>query len=200
MNKWLILIIVTLAITLVASFEQIRQDRKKYEVAMANVKAYDEQLGYQKKKNVAYQLTVDQLKGFNDSVLSELRETQKELGIKDKNLKSLQKVSSLFTRTDTIHLRDTIFKEPSFRLDTMIQDEWYRLNMGLKYPSTIAVSPEFKSDKHIITSLRKETVNPPKKWWILRLFQKKHYVLNIEVVEKNPYVTSENSKYIEIIK
>lgn len=47
---------------------------------------------------------------------------------------------------------------------------------------------------------RKETVNPPKKLWLLRLFQKKHRVLNIKVIEKNPYVENSESRYVEIAK
>ena len=32
------------------------------------------------------------------------------------------------------------------------------------------------------------------------VFQKKHLILHIDVVEKNPYVSDEKSEYIEIIK
>ena len=63
----------------------------------------------------------------------------------------------------------------------------------------IAVKPEFKSEKHIIVSTKKETVNPPKKFFLLRWFQKKHLVVHVDVVEKNPYVGGETSKYIEIV-
>ena len=78
-------------------------------------------------------------------------------------------------------------------------DEWYTLRLGLHYPSMIAVEPEFKSEKHIVVSTKKETVNPPKKFFLLRWFQKKHLVIHVDVVEKNPYVDGETSKYIEIV-
>ena len=64
----------------------------------------------------------------------------------------------------------------------------------------IAVQPYFKSEKHIIVSSKKETVNPPKKFFLFRWFQKKHLVVHVDVIEKNPYVGSENSKYVEILK
>ena len=47
--------------------------------------------------------------------------------------------------------------------------------------------------------MRKETIDPPKKNWLLRLFQKKHRVAEVEVVEKNPYINSEKQRFIEII-
>ena len=64
----------------------------------------------------------------------------------------------------------------------------------------IAVKPEFKSEKHIIVSTKKETVNPPKKFFLFRWLQKKHRVLHVDIVEKNPYVENQTSKYVEIIK
>ena len=201
MNKWLFLIIAILLGLLAIAVYEIKEYGKKYETAMANIKNYDLELSAAKNKNTAYQLTVDQLEYFNDSVLKALDETRKELGIKDKNLKALQAIYSGFTKEDTLWLPgDTIFKEPTLALDTLFGDEWYSLKLGLKYPSMIAVKPYFKSEKHVIVSSKKETVNPPKKFFLFRWFQKKHVVLHIDVVEKNPYVDNETSKFIEIIK
>jgi hypothetical protein len=85
-------------------------------------------------------------------------------------------------------------------IDTLIGDEWYNLRLGLKYPSMIAVEPDFKSEKHIIVSSKKETVNPPKKFFLFRWFQKRHTVLHIDVVEKNPYIDVKTNKYVEVLK
>lgn len=200
MNKYLILAIVALLGALCLSFFKIDSLNEKYSKTMANVKAYAMELSTEKNKNVALQLTVDQFGYFKDSVLKELQETQEELKIKNKNLKALQAVHSSFVRTDTIVLSDTIFRDPSFKADTLLGDEWYSLQVGLEYPSLIVVKPEFKSKKHIIVSAKKETVNPPKKFFLFRWLQKKHRVLNIDVVEKNPYVKDEGSKYVEILK
>jgi hypothetical protein len=164
------------------------------------VKAYAMQSNSDKEKSLALQLTVDQLEYFKDSVLQELDNTRKQLKIKDKNLKALQAVSSGFTKRDTITLRDTLFRDPSIAIDTVIGDKWYNVRLGLKYPSMVAVKPYFKSEKHIIVSGKKETVDPPKKFFLLRWFQRKHIVLHIDVVEKNPYVENESSRYVEILK
>ena len=200
MKKLLIIVNLILLAIIGAGYEQVKHANEKWALAEANVKAYDAQLSESGKKNLALQLTVDQLNYFKDSVLTELNATRKELGIKDKNLKALQSVSSKFSKTDTITVRDTLFKNPKLDIDTIMGDKWYTLKLGLKYPSMVVVQPEFKSDKHIIVSSKKETVDPPKKFFLLRWFQKKHLVLHIDVVEKNPYVNDENSRYIEIIK
>ena len=171
-----------------------------WEIAEGNVKAYCRMLSKSDRNNVALHLTIDQLEYFNDSVLQELNATRKELKVKDKNLKALQAVSSSFSRKDTITLRDTLFREPSLNMDTLMGDRWYSLRLGLKYPSMIVVQPEFKSEKHIVVSTKKETVNPPKKFFLFRWFQKKHTLIHVDVVEKNPYVENQSSRYIEIMK
>ena len=200
MKKYLIIAIIILLVIVGAMWQQVKYANGKWETAEANVKAYSIILSREGEKNTALQLTVEQLGYFKDSVLQELDNTRKELKVKDRNLKALQSVSSSFSKSDTIILKDTLFKEVSLAVDTVLGDKWYNVRLGLKYPSTIAVKPYFKSEKHIIVSSKKETVNPPKKFWLFRLFQKKHFVLHIDVVEKNPYVNNESSRYVEIIK
>ena len=200
MKKVLVCIVIALVVFSIAEYKQVKYANEKWKVAEANVKAYSSALSGAEGKNTALQLTVAQLGYLKDSVLQELDKTRKELKIKDKNIKALQFVSSSFTKVDTIVMKDTLFKEPNLCVDTVFGDEWYHLQLGLKYPSTIKVKPYFKSSKHIIVSSKKETVNPPKKFFLFRWFQKKHYVLHIDVVEKNPYVENETSKYVEIIK
>ena len=197
---WLVITIIGLLFTIGVMWQQVKYANEKWEVATTNMKAYDAQLAAEGEKNIALQLTVDQLGYFKDSVLQELDNTRKQLKIKDKNLKALQAVKSGFTKRDTITLRDTLFKEPTLAIDTLIGDKWYNVRLGLKYPSMIAVQPYFKSEKHIVVSSKKETVNPPKKFFLFRWFQRKHYVVKVNVKEKNPYVEDESSEYIEIIK
>ena len=200
MNKYLILIVIVLLAFIGAMWQQVKYANGKWETAEANVKAYSMSLSKEGEKNTALQLTVDQLDYFKDSVLQDLDNTRRELRIKDKNLRALQSVKSGFTKRDTIFHTDTLFKEPSLAMDTLIGDKWYSLKLGLKYPSMIAVEPYFKSEKHIIISSKKETVNPPKKFFLFRWFQKKRTVVHIDVIEKNPYVNEETSRYVEIIK
>ncbi|MBQ7430903.1 MAG: hypothetical protein IJV29_14805 [Butyrivibrio sp.] len=200
MKNWLIYIIIILAVLLITMCEQVKFANEKWERSEANVKAYASMFDDSKKQNVSLQLTIDQLDYFRDSVLQELDKTRKELRIKDRNLKVLQQVKSSFSKSDTIILKDTLFKEVSIHVDTVLGDKWYNVKLGLHYPSTVIVEPEFKSEKHIIVSSKKETVNPPKKFFLLRWFQKKMTVIHVDVVEKNPYVNNETSRYVEIIK
>ena len=193
---FLIALVALLGIT----FNSKKDIERKWKDAVENSKAYSQQFSDSENKNRAFKLTIDQLKASNDSIFKELDDTRKELKIKDSKIKSLQYVSSSFSKADTIHWTDTIFKDPQIAIDTMLSDEWYSIRVGLRYPSMVAVKPEFKSVKNIIVSAKKETVNPPKRFFLFRWFQRKQVVLNVDVVEKNPYVQSENNRYVEIIR
>lgn len=174
---------------------------KKWKEAVENAKAYSELFSNSENKNRAFKLTIDQLKSFNDSIFKELNEARKELKVKDSKLKSLLYVSSSFSKVDTITLKgDTIFKDSHINIDTLLSDEWYSVKVGLKYPSTVTVEPTFKSIKYIVVSAKKETVNPPKRFFLFRWFQKKQIRLNVDVVEKNPYVQNQDNRFVEIVR
>ena len=200
MKKYLVIIIVVLigVVTLLSVNNQ--KLTKKYETSIENIKAYNSQLNSLEGNNRLFKLTIQQLNYFNDSIIDKLKLVQKELGIKDKRLKQLQYDLNYAVRKDTILLRDTIFNNPNFELDTIVGDKWFQTNIHLKYPNKIVTSPSITLERYTFITGKKETVNPPKKFFLWRWFQKKHIVVEVIVKEKNPYVVNKESKYIEIIK
>lgn len=194
------LLILGLGTSLTYSLVRCRNLEKQWETAMGNVKAYSDQCSTLQSSNRAFKLTIEQLESSSDSIFQELDAARKELKIKDSKLQSMQYVSSSFAKADTIVLKDTILKDSTVEVDTLLSDEWYSVGVMLRYPSTIAVKPEFKSIKNIVVSVKRETVNPPKKFFLWRWFQKKHNVVRVDVVEKNPYVKDESNRYVEIVK
>lgn len=195
--------VILLVVTMVALYFTLKSKKeteKRWKEAIANVKSYDNLFNGSKNNDIAFLLTIDQLKYSNDSIFQELNEVRRELKIKDSKLKSLQYISSNFTKSDTIILKDTVFKDERIDIDTLLSDEWYSINVGLRYPSSITVTPKFRSEKAVIVSAKKETVNPPKRFFLFRWFQKKHIVLHVNVIEKNPYIEDQDNRYVEIIK
>lgn len=173
---------------------------KKYSVSIENIKAYDTQLSGLKNDNKVFKLTVDQLNYFNDSILKQMNEVRKQLGIKDKKIEQMQYQLSQVTKSDSIILKDTIFKEPTFKLDTIIGDKWASNHLLMQYPNYIKVTPSFTLESFLFVESKKETIDPPKKFFLLRWFQKKHTVLNITVQQNNPYSETKIQKFVEIIK
>lgn len=172
----------------------------EYKIAAENIKAYDAQLSGLEGDNRVLKLTVEQLNYFNDSIIKKMKVVQKELGIKDKRLQQLQYEASHAQRADTIILKDTLFRDPQLRLDTIMGDKWFSNRIQLSYPNLISSSVSFKSEKFCFVQLRKETIKPPKKFFLARWFQKKHYVSIVTIKENNPYIEIKNSRFIQIIE
>lgn len=177
------------------------QDLKdEISVSMSNQKAFIAENSSLKEENRVFKFTVEQLNYYNDSILQKMNNIRKELKIKDKNLKQLQYLLSVSTKKDTVLFTDTIFRDKSLVLDTIIGDKWYNIRLGLKYPFYIYTEPTFTSEKYIIVNKKKETVNPPKKFFLFRWFQRKHWVMEVHIKEKNPYIKETNNKFVEIIE
>lgn len=181
-------------------YNQNRVIRNELNLSTEQVKAYIAENSSLQNDNREFRMTIEQLDYYNDSLLQKLNSVRKDLNIKDKELKNLQYLLSISSKKDTIVYKDTIFKDNRINKDTLIGDSWYNVKLSLQYPNTIITEPTFISEKYIITNYKKETVNPPKKCFILRRFQKKHKVVEVVVVEKNPYIKNKQQRFIEIVK
>lgn len=178
-----------------------RQDLKKEVCTLRNnQKAFIAENSSLKDESRAFKFTIEQLNYYNDSILQKMNNVRKELKIKDKNIKQLQYLLSVSTKKDTVLFTDTVFRDKSLALDTIIGDKWYNIRLGLKYPNLIYTEPTFTSEKYIIVNKKKETVNPPKKFFLFRWFQRKHWVMEVNIKEKNPYIKEVNNKFVEIIE
>ena len=188
-----LIIIVTL---LAISYRNIAVDYKK---AVNNNKAYERLLDSTKNNNVQFQLTIKELKSSNDSIIQKMNDVRKELEIKNKNVKQIQYVGSVTHIIDSLYITDTIFKK-DFSLDTIIKDDWHSLRLKLEYPSAIDVESSFKNETYIVTHSKKETIKPASKIFFVRWFQKKQTIIEVNVVQKNPYTENTEQRFIEIVK
>lgn len=202
MKRYIIVILVFLTMLgiLFITFSENRKLKEDLLLSKNNEKALIVDNNTLSSKNIAYQLTIEQLKYFNDSIINKLDSVRKDLKIKDNNIKQLQYILSEASKKDTIIFSDTIFIDNNLNIDTTLEDKWYTLNLELKYPNIIIAEPTFISEKYIVSSYRKDTINPPKKCKFLRMFQKKHKVIEVEVIDNNPYIINKKQKFIEIIK
>lgn len=196
---FILIVFIVLISDMFASSKKIRALESKLKISTTNESILLNQFDSLNSYNKELQLNIEQLKYSNNITLNKLNKVRKELNIKDKELQKLQYQLSISNKTDTVVYRDTIFKE-DIKLDTLIKDDWYSLNLDLEYPSTIIVNPKFKSEKYVVTSLKKEIKGTPKKCWLGRIFQKKHNVVRVEVVEKSPYIETKEQVFINIIE
>ena len=181
-------------------YKKVRHLRANLDILALNQKAFIAENSSLKEQGRVFKFTIEQLGYYNDSVLQEMNKVKRELKVKDKNLQQLQYLLSVSTRKDTVLFTDTIFRDKELALDTVIGDKWYNIRLGLKYPNLIYTEPTFTSEKYIIVNKKRETVNPPKKFFLLRWFQRKHWVMEVHIKEKNPYIKEVNNKFVEIVE
>lgn len=199
--KWAIYLVVAIGVimTIAIMHKQIQSLTDQLSISISNEKAYAAENSDLNLKNRVFQFTIEQLQYSNDSLNRKILSVVRENDIKNRNIKSLQYQLERFSKTDTIVLRDTIFRDPAFRLDTCIMDEWNTSCISLAYPGQIGISNSYVNEKYIIVNSKREPIRPHKCGFV-NFFRKKHTVLEIEVVDKNPYVKTERQRFIEIIK
>ena len=206
MNKIKIIIIcvfialfASLCIAVRQQHVHIRQLNESLLVATTNSKAYELEKDSLRKNSIQFQFTIDQLNHSNDSLINRIMEIKKQLNLKDKQINELQYFVSINDKRDTIIVKDTIFQK-GVALDTLIGDYWSQLAIHAEYPSLLDVDYSFKNESLIVLHDSRVTVDPPKKCWIGRLFQKKQTIVEVDVVQENPYCTNKEQKFIKVIK
>lgn len=193
------LVILALGGLCFGAYNKINSLREEVSVAYTNIKAYAAEKDSLTNENRAFKFTIEELRQSNDSINKKLLEAKKKLKIKDKDIKYLEYQLSIASKKDSVILRDTVF-QPNVNIDTTIRDKWYSLHLGLMYPNKVSIEPKFKSERSVIGHLKKETIKPPKKFFLCRWFQRKHKVLLVDIVEGSPYIYSETERYIQIIE
>lgn len=203
MNKTLTLIFTFLFLTacvcasllnnsLLKTVEQLKQ-------AENNTKALLLEQDSLNSTNRTLQLSIEQLHYFNDSITKVLNKAIKD-SKKDKDkISQLQYAVSTNFKIDTIRFVDTLFIENT-NIDTTITDnKWYSVDLKLKSPDILVVSSKFTNEIITIFNYKKETINPPKKCFIGRWFQKKHIVTETTIINNNPYSTVDTTRVVEIV-
>ena len=180
-------------------YNKIDTIKSELNTAQINNKAYQLELDTVRGKSYQYQLTIDQLEYFNDSITQKLKEAREQVKIEEKEVIQYQYINTVTTKIDTVEFTDTIFKN-NVSIDTVLGDEWYNVDLKLRFPDTLIMNPKFKNETIVLISSKKETIDPPKKWWWQRLFQKKHTVVKVDVIENNPYSEVKEQRFIKTIK
>jgi hypothetical protein len=193
-------IIVGLSIAVSYSVSKLKKLEAEYELAINNNKAFENENSSLKEDNIIFKRTIEELRYSKDSLNSEMLNKAKQLKIRDKEIKRLQYLASTASKKDTVLLKDTVYKDKDFKLDTLKGDQWYKVVIHMEYPNILTIEPSFTSKQTFIVSEKKETDKPPKKFFICRWFQKKINITRVKVVEENPYIVIDKERYIDIVK
>lgn len=144
---------------------------------------------------IAYRFDIEQLEYINDSIIEDLNNTRKQLKIKDKEIKQMQSIKTEISSRDSIFIKDTIFRDSFIKLDTVITDKWHTVAISLQ-PSKLVIDAKYKSELQVFAKSSKEIIGTPKKCFLGRMFQKKHKIIVVDVIDKNPKSVIKEKKFI----
>lgn len=195
------IILTVLLLGTVVLFYKYKSSQEKLNNAIINNKAFQEELALVEEDNLQFNLDINTLKSMNDSISLKLKESIQKSRIKEKRIEQLVHINNILQRKDTVYINnvDTIFVD-NLNVDTVIGDEYYNLRLQLQYPNKIITTPTFINELNVITHTSREYVKPRKKFWIQRIFQKRHTVVRGTIINNNPYVIQSNNRFIKIIK
>jgi len=193
-------LIVSLGSCLWEQHIRIQNLNDKLYVAVNNNKAYEAQVDSLENNTIQFQYAVDQLNHSNDSLVQKLNQTRKQLKVKDNKIAELQYIASENKKVDSVFVRDTIFRNPEFVLDTAITDKWSSLKLHAEYPNLIAADYSFNNETTVIMQNSRVTIDPPKKFFVWRWFQKKHTIVEVDVVQENPYCVNKEERFVKVIR
>ena len=205
-EKMLIALVIALSILLCISIYIDRCRIAQNKSNEANLKAYIALNDTLKSTNRMFEFKASQLNYINDSLVNQMNTIRKNIGVKDKNLKGLGYIKSTVRIHDTVFVNRIRDGDKTLSIDTVINKKWYQIEIDYKgsrcsdCKDTLIVSPKVSSEKYVVISTSKEYVDAPKKWWLQRIFQKKEEVVDVKVVETNPYIYSDHERFIKVIK
>lgn len=199
--KWylIIILLLTSVSTVIYYNKKINNLQDSLSIANINQEALFAENSELQNKTIQYQFTIKQLQYFNDSINHKLLQVIKDNKIKDSKIKELEYLKTEVSKVDTVIFSDTVFID-NLNIDTTIVHTNYTLDLSLEYPSTIVTKPTFINEQYTIFSHERKTINPPYKCALWRLFQKKHTVVTVDIINTNPYSDIKERRFIEIIK
>lgn len=204
-KNYIIYIFIALTLTMggLYWYENIRRQKAESELVLEvnnrkaaerGVQIWRDEAGKAHATSIEYMYTLNEFKHSADSVNKRLLNHLKNSDVKMKNVERLLEVSNRghTILTDSIlipHMPDTIIT---------LTDPWTINKIHL---SPRNISSEILTTDTLtgVFTSHKETVKPPKKFFLCRWFQKKHTIVEVDIMNANPNVEITNQKLIKII-
>ena len=200
------LVVVAILVSIIIGVRRCKSAEDKLEGYENNWIALSNENNKNAKSSKLYEFKLSQLKYINDSLMNAMDSVRRSLNIKDKNLKGLGYIKSTVRIHDTVLVNRIRDGDKTLSIDTVINKKWYQIEIDYRgskcneCKDTLIVSPKVTSEKYVVISTQKEYVDTPKKFWIQRIFQKKDEVIDVKVVETNPYIYSNENRFVKVIK
>ena len=160
----------------------------------SNIEYYQNALTNSKEENRALQLDINDFKSSNDSLINELNKTKDQLKIKDSELKSVSRISTILTDTIT----DTITVDRDFYVE-LKSNELTTIKINRK-EGQITCIPEIYNHQDLFIIEEKVYRNKYKNWFqrLIHFDFKKDKVENYKIINSNNCIRVLDTRVIKL--
>lgn len=158
--------------------------------------SYSSELSAARGEARVFRLRADELASSRDTLMMRMDSLRRAAGVRLRDLRAVHWRETVVERVDTLWLADSIVIAD---LDTVVDDGWTRVGLSLRAPREVSVGVSVRNETSLIVRARRETVRPPRRFPLFRLFQRKRTVVEVEALEGNPRCTERARRHVEII-
>lgn len=195
-NK-IIAVFIIMIFTAIFVWQRNQIEKKDRELARVtnNYEYYSNLANKESNKNRILQFTLNEYQQNEDSLVNEIKEVQKKLKIKDKDLNQVQTISTEI-KIDTA----VVVVEANF--DKVIKPNNLTSIQIIKKDSILNVKLDIKNSQTLFISHKKEYRHKYKNWFkrLLKFDFKKDVVYSYQINNSNDLITITDSRIIELSK
>lgn len=188
-----VIIISILAAIIFYQGKQIKEKNREIDRVTNNTLFYQEQLSDKDKEIRTLNLTIDEFKNTNDSIIQNIVNIQKELKIKDKELKQAQSQNQEINIDTTIVVGDKDF-EKEIKLNELTS------LIIIKKDSILTAKISIQNTQTLFISNKREYKNQYKNWFrrLIHFDFKKRDVYKYQIHNSNPLIEVKETRLITI--
>lgn len=181
--------------TIFIQHNQLQEKNAELNRATSNVRAYQNLVSNNQERNRTLQLTIEELNHSNDSLLLQLKQTQKELKIKDKNLTDASVINTeIKDSVKTVIKKEAIDFKEELKLNPLTTIIVERKD------SILTAKIDLKNQQTIFVEEKKEYLNQYKNGFIrfLHFDWKRIRTRKYTIKNSNPIIKVINTRVVEI--
>lgn len=183
--------------TIFVQHNQLQKKDTEINRITSNVRTYQDIVSNNQNNNRTLQLTIEELNHSNDSLLLQLKQTQKELKIKDKNLTDASVINTQIN--DSVK---TVIKEKLIDFNEELKLNDLTTIIVSRKDSILTAKIDIKNQQIIFVEDKKEYKNRYKNGWV-RFWHfdwRRIRIKKYQVVNSNPLIKVTDTRVIEIGK
>lgn len=188
-----VIIIMILSAIFVLQHKQLTNKNKEIERLQNNCEYYQQQANEYLQNNKVLKLNIDEYKHSNDSLINQIRQQQKKLDIKDKEIKQVQVQEQNIKVDTTVIVNNCDFKQE-------IKPNRFTSIIINKTDSVLNLKLDIKNTQTLFIVNRKQYKRKYKNWFsrLLHLDFKKQTNTDYQIINNNDIIHSTKTNIIEI--